>query len=382
MRQSIPADNLKHISAMDGWRGLAVLLVVVWHYGQHGYAKPPPWITVGWTGVDLFFVLSGFLITRILLATKGKARYFRNFYARRSLRIFPLYYAVLIFVYLAWPLLHRDRPHIGDVLPFASYLSNYVMPLHPNGLPVPKPFNVGHFWSLAVEEQFYLLWPAVVLALSAISLYRVSVGVVCASWVLRCGAALSGIDWQWSYLPTPCHMDGLAIGGLLALMESGSLKLDHRPIRYIFIGTGLSLIVLFSCCGGIDLTAHRTVLALAPGLAAVLYGTMLWHTLVYNGGLAAAFLRFAPLRWFGRYSYGLYVFHGLLARSTERLFERSAARVHFHAHPFVKSLAFIVFGAAVSTVVAVASYHLLEQPFLKLKKLFGPRPLVREAVAT
>jgi peptidoglycan/LPS O-acetylase OafA/YrhL len=159
------------LPTLDGLRGVAILLVLLSHLTLYSEMSTTTLLDrayqratlAGWVGVDLFFVLSGFLITGILLDLKGSSRFFRTFYARRVLRIFPLYYAFLAIFYIALPQLLSSKDQVLRLLAdqkwYWLYLQNLQMAR--DGWPVPK--YLAHFWSLAVEEQFYLIWPLGVL---------------------------------------------------------------------------------------------------------------------------------------------------------------------------------------------------------------------------
>jgi peptidoglycan/LPS O-acetylase OafA/YrhL len=212
-------------------RGLAILLVMFYHmtitdpagagWLEHALVNTS---ALGATGVDLFFVLSGFLITGILFDTKQHHHYFRNFYIRRVLRIFPLYYAVLAFALVIMPALvaHVPQAHHkasrllvsgSDWLWYASYTSNFLIAkagAFRNGM-----LDVS--WSLAIEEQFYVLWPPLVYCLSTKALKRACVGIVFFALVFRTAMWLAGYSWIQVYTVTPCRMDSLAIGGFFAV---------------------------------------------------------------------------------------------------------------------------------------------------------------------
>lgn len=152
---SIKYNPKQHISALDSIRGVAVLLVILFHCY-------PTYITkLGWLGVDLFFVLSGFLITGLLLDAKGKNNYYRNFIVRRTLRIFPLYYFALLLCLVIVPIVFKSLlpPDYGyytaNQLWFWTYTQNWLF----SKTGFPENLTLVHFWSLAVEEQFYLFWP-------------------------------------------------------------------------------------------------------------------------------------------------------------------------------------------------------------------------------
>ncbi|MGC4030277.1 MAG: acyltransferase [Tepidisphaeraceae bacterium] len=255
---------LAHMPAIDGLRGIAILLVLFHHFTP---AISGTWFTkkmltvthTGWIGVDLFFVLSGFLITSILLRTKNAPDYFLNFYARRTLRIFPIYYAVLAVVLLGLPAL-LTVPYVGTAInaAFGRLVSD--LPTMINGQSwlwlygsnvkiavVGERWGaVNHFWSLAVEEHFYLAWPFVVYFCSRAKLKQVCLTLILAAPILRAMLFLGGFDSVVPYVLTPTRMDSMALGGLMAALlaeKDGMLKwrpahcdrrrlLDDRPGRH------------------------------------------------------------------------------------------------------------------------------------------------------
>src|SRR5207248_1231599 len=160
MQQKIPQ--------LDGIRGVAILVVIL-----HNSGRFPRLFANGWMGVDLFFVLSGFLITGILLDTKESESYFKNFYARRCLRIWPLYYSLLLFMFVLVPLLRPSEAHIifeksSPWWAYPLFLQNFLIPISTNAA---GPLAIT--WSLAIEEQFYLVWAVVVLYCSCFSRVRI-----------------------------------------------------------------------------------------------------------------------------------------------------------------------------------------------------------------
>lgn len=220
--------------ALDGLRALAVTLVFIEHYGggSHG-GTFLNWFNrvrvVGSAGVSLFFVLSGFLITGILYDTLQGNHYFRNFYARRSLRIFPIFYLVLVLCLVLTPILHF-RLQWGH-LSFPFYLGNLfanwnwslyelISPTHP-----ALSINLGHFWSLFVEEQFYLIWPVVIfLVRDRVKLIRLSLVVILAVLLLRIGLVCFfpiGTAEQFAFRMLATRADDLLVGGAMALLLRG-----------------------------------------------------------------------------------------------------------------------------------------------------------------
>ena len=207
---------MKKIPQLDAVRGLAVLLVLVHNTDLYPSRISHLISDNGWMGVDLFFVLSGFLITGILLDTKQSEGYFRNFYARRCLRIWPLYYSVLLFMFVVVPFLRPSETHAvfesrsSPWWAFPIFLQNFLVPI-----PAMATGPLGVTWSLAVEEQFYLAWPLVVRFCTEAQLRKIAIAVICLSPVLRFYLSLHQVN---IYSNTFCRLDGLMAGALLAIL--------------------------------------------------------------------------------------------------------------------------------------------------------------------
>jgi peptidoglycan/LPS O-acetylase OafA/YrhL len=224
MRQKIPQ--------LDAVRGIAILIVLV--HNLHGFSSPPFSLVsnYGWMGVDLFFVLSGFLITGILLDSKSSENYFRNFYARRSLRIWPLYYSVLLLMFVILPLVRpQDAPELFQrSSPWWSYpffLQNFLV-----AAPALAVGPLGVSWSLAVEELFYLVWPFVVRFASTERLQWIAWVVLLASPWLR----LQFIAQHWIIYSNPfCRLDGMMAGALLAILVRKSGFAPGRLLKLTLV---------------------------------------------------------------------------------------------------------------------------------------------------
>lgn len=219
---------MKRVPQLDAVRGVAVLLVLVHNAGISSSLHLGILAKNGWMGVDLFFVLSGFLISGILLDTKTSEGYFRNFYARRCLRIWPLYYSALLFMFVVVPLLRPSETHTifeARSAPWWSYpvfLQNFLVPV-----PTMATGLLGVTWSLAVEEQFYLVWPLVVRFTEGVQLRNIAIAVICVSPLLRYFLYQHHVN---IYSNTFCRLDGLMAGALLAiLIRSG----DFAPSRLV-----------------------------------------------------------------------------------------------------------------------------------------------------
>ncbi len=216
---------------LDGVRAVAVFLVFVVHYVHKGY--------VGWTGVIIFFVLSGFLITGVLYDSRHQPRRFVNFYVRRSLRIFPLFYFIWLLVLVGAPFLGEQWHPIHILWPvylgnFARFFAGTIAVDHIYTRFSAVPIEIGHFWSLAVEEQFYLLWPLVVFkVLDRHKLIRICLGVMTTVLLLRSALLFvvpaSFIEMGFFFRMMFFQADAFLFGGLLALLLRGPHK--ERVLR-------------------------------------------------------------------------------------------------------------------------------------------------------
>jgi peptidoglycan/LPS O-acetylase OafA/YrhL len=362
---------------LDSLRGVAVLLVLFFHgFGfQFGAAKLPRMAHLfvvatmpGWVGVNLFFVLSGFLITGILLDSKHQPQYYRRFYTRRALRILPAYYLLLL-VLLVSPLTgwfeHRQISWQFIGLSF-MYLSNVT-----GFFGVPAQYAA--LWSLAVEEHFYLLWPTVIHSLSrrAISYFAIAIVVVCPT--LRAIAYQLGLQYGAGY--TWLVADGLAIGSLLGLLSRSWLA-DRSRMKRASIGcmaVGTTLIAVGVPFG--MLLGHTFVGAVFRLTALNLFFTgALGSTLVLGTGQLRWIVLRPILQFFGKISYGLYLIHMLAFDFTDHLIAPYipdpvvAARASFS----VMCLRFGI-AAAISIGVAALSRKYFEEQFLRLKeRSFSP----------
>jgi peptidoglycan/LPS O-acetylase OafA/YrhL len=258
--QETTAVKTKHYPVLDALRGVAILDVMLFHFGG-GYKGSNPslriWSAVvdsGWMGVDLFFVLSGFLITGILFDTACTENRARNFYTRRALRIFPVFYGVLLGLLLLTPVLHLHWK-TGHLLLF-FFLSNMTGIFAPNLGGVHNWINLSHLWSLAVEEQFYLMWPFVVWRVrNRRKLLWIILGVLIAGPILRGLFLWGGVDPETISRLLITRADSLLFGGAVALMVRGP-EADRVPAMQIFF---LSAAALMRPLPGSPLSATRSL---------------------------------------------------------------------------------------------------------------------------
>jgi peptidoglycan/LPS O-acetylase OafA/YrhL len=359
--------NSPYYPALDGLRAIAVLSVFLGHYAHFRF---------GGIGVDIFFVLSGFLITGILYDARDTPHRFRNFYIRRILRIFPAYYALWFVLLALTPLLHIDwqfanllwPAYLGNWLPFLAPDSSNQLLAYPQGHLVL--LNTGHFWTLCMEEQFYLLWPIVVFTVrNRSTLLRICAVTIVLSPLLRIALGVFTSQTFFSGLSgaTFCRFDEFLFGGLAALALRGQSAEKIRCAGPYLFWSGGAAVVVFAIASlrmlgrnpdgvimqnWIMFAGITIACTLALGMLLMCLDKTTWL-----GGI----LNLTPLRALGRLSYGFYLWHDV----PHAFFEHAIRIVHLSPRglgliiPFTGTL-----------VLTLASYHLIERPFLKLKTRF------------
>jgi peptidoglycan/LPS O-acetylase OafA/YrhL len=372
------------LAALDGLRGLAIIMVLFVHFV--GDATPHGAVermvvkvaNYGIWGVDLFFVLSGFLITGILLGSKGSPTYFRDFYVRRTLRIFPLYYGVLALLFVVAPSLPLSYPEgLAESAKHQAWLWCYGTNLYVAWKASWALPYVSHFWSLAVEEHFYLLWPWLVWALDARALSRVCFGIMALSLGLRIAMSSAGASDVALVALTPCRLDALCVGGLLAVVvrEHDVGRVARRAANAAPVLGGLVLLV--SAIHVATEGALRSVLLPARGtLVALTFGAVLVLAVAADRATwLGRCLTTRPLRMMGKYSYGIYVFHGIIAYGMQARSTSSAIAAAVGSTSLAMAIAAVV-GTAFSVAVAAVSFEVFEKRFLVLKQRLTPSPKV------
>jgi len=356
-------QNRSHYPALDGLRGLAVLLVVFYHnYGFINY------FFFGWLGVDLFFVLSGFLITGILLRTSQQKGFLRNFYARRILRIFPLYYLTLIVFFILLPLFRLDALNLNYYIEnqfwFWIYLQNWLFIFHPPSDTVA----LNHLWSLAVEEQFYLIWPFIIL------LFKKPKGLIYLLMILLVGIiALRFILWTcqiervaYFNLYTFSRIDGICIGSLLAVLKMTNPKAINRYFTFIVLGLAALNFVFYSFNRQNQFSYPYLAIA-GYTTFATLFGLLVNEGTEYESTFINRIFSFRLLRFFGTISYSLYVFHWPLYLMMAPVLTRwSDKNIGFIDPSIVAS----TIATVLSVFLAWFSFLFFEKRFLALKKKF------------
>jgi peptidoglycan/LPS O-acetylase OafA/YrhL len=366
-----------HLPTLDGLRGIAILLVLAIHFTV---MRPLVRIDAvvfslartGWVGVDLFFVLSGFLITGILYRTREVPRSLRTFYARRFLRIFPLYYGFLLVLFAIGPLLVPGSDWLETVgsrqLWHWAYLSNVLAALE-GWDAVP---HLGHLWSLAIEEQFYLLWPLAVLTLSRRRLIQLCGGLLVASFIARVTLLATGASPIAVYALTFTRWDGLVVGALVALAGRSAIW-SGRMLRWSGPVAGAGVLALAAMVWAEPYRSHYGLAMQTVGypILAVVFGALLVRVLAATAGSASERLMTAPaLRFLGRYSYGIYIVHAPLAGLLMSRGISPALLPRLWGSALPGQILFWLAATAVTVAVAVPIWHLWERPFLSMKRFF------------
>ena len=348
-------------------RGIAILLVVFYH--NFGFVK---YFFFGWLGVDLFFVLSGFLITDILLKTVNKQGYFKNFYAKRVLRIFPLYYLSLIIFLVVLPGI-KGFPLDFDFYAdhqwwYWTYLQNWFLIFYDVG---NTSTAIQHYWSLAVEEQFYIVWPLVIFIVRKPKLLLTIAGflllaVICTRlymWTIQIK------DLNYFGLYTYTRIDGICIGSMLAILQF----MRSTFINRYFTG----LVLLLAALNFVFYFINKAYNFSYPYLAivgyttfAVLFAIIVHEVIQGNNKFLNRILNIRLLRFFGKISYGLYIFHWpvyLILYDWMDKKVRAATTLSENSLAILVSILLTIIGV----VISIISFYTFERYFLKKKKAFN-----------
>ncbi|MDR2236766.1 MAG: acyltransferase [Chryseobacterium sp.] len=343
--------KLKHYHELDGVRAIAVIMVMFFHFFQDIEASGPviKLTLFGKTGVSLFFVLSGFLITRILLNSKEKNSYFKSFYMRRILRIFPLYYFFLLIYYFIFPLVsdwHAASFH--EQIWYWTFIQNFAITFN------WKSFGPLYYWSLAVEEHFYLFWPFIIYYCPVKKIKWVVLFLCFISFLTRVILIYNHIEES---LLTFARFDELALGSFLAIMERENKLISNHSKKFLFAFFALLLPLFYlSFKNGSYSLLDNSLRHLVLGL--VYASFVAFIVSVSSDNRLKQLLKTPFFSFTGKISYGLYVYH-----------PTCFLIIHYYLKDSNLIISFILsFGLAY--VISALSYHFFEKRFLKLKSKF------------
>jgi peptidoglycan/LPS O-acetylase OafA/YrhL len=366
---------------LDGIRGLAILMVLIFHF--IGDTSPISTIgraivkmaSYGSYGVELFFVLSGFLITGILYDARKKPHFFRNFYMRRVLRIFPLYYGVLFVIFVIAPLVPLLQ---GNALDYLTERQAWAW-LYAVNLYIAKQgawsFSyLQHFWSLAVEEHFYLFWPYVVFVLAhrPRTLVAVCLTIALGAMLARLAGSLYGLNWWTIYVLTPFRLDGLALGAFLAMTmrQPGGLERLVHALPRVLLVAGSLLALTFFWTLVVSQQRFEPLLQVRAALILILLACLLvWALIAPERSATSRFFHSRTMAFLGTYSYGLYVYHHLISYylATHRTEFALARALGSHDAAIAVQA---TLGIGVSVALAYLSYEFYEKRFLRMKRFY------------
>jgi len=362
---------------LDGIRGAAILLVVVWHYGYCQIQTQPGTaaaylmqiFSLTWAGVDLFFVLTGFLLGGILIRNREAAGYFRTFYVRRACRILPLYYLSLALFAVASELLVSGPPSLhwawllGDPLPMGTYplfVQNFWMAdattFGPNWL--------GATWSLAVEEQFYLILPLIIRFVPPGMLVPVVVAFIVSAPVVRIGMLWFDPSAGFAaYVLLPSRWDALFLGVLGAVAANqlgarGAIVQSLTPLRWLMLAVGLTLVGMIVGRQGIN--SYGMMVGGYTLLAALALATILL-AIASRGGVMNATFRNPVLMWFGSISYGIYLLHQPVAGLLHGIVKQQSPRIGSLTDGLITLAALFV-----TLIMAILSSRFIEKPMVAI----------------
>ncbi|HUQ79668.1 MAG TPA: acyltransferase [Gemmatimonadaceae bacterium] len=387
------------VPALDGVRGLAIALVMPFHFvSQYAPTQPLSLLgevfRIGWAGVDLFFVLSGFLITGILIEQRGAHRYYAAFYWRRALRILPAFIVLMTIVWLMVILLPHLDPagaqHFREWQPWYWTFTVNWLALGIGGA-VALPYGTGLLWSLSVEENFYLVWPAVIAFAPTRALTRILWVLVGVAIAARIVLTLRGDPTNAAHTLTLSRLDALAAGALLAVAWREQKKratliaavgrLANAP-AHVWLGLAAGFYAVMRSLDSDGLPHAAPMRVIGFTLTAAVGALLIACALVARDSSALGrFCRLRVLRGLGRYAYALYLFHVLVAlgfKMSGFTVDRLTAATR---SVFVAEVVFTLVVGGASYLIAAASWRLVERPALELKDRvpYGRSPSMRHA---
>jgi len=346
--------GLKYYYNLDGIRGIAAIMVVIFHFffnGNADYLKNlafyQRFTEFGQHGVSLFFVLSGFVITRILLATRHKSDYFRTFYWRRILRILPLYYLYLIVFYYIVPLLTSSNiTEFKLQIPYYIYLQNITPFLHINAS------GPGHYWSLAVEEHFYLLWPLVVYLVKPSRLWLAVLVIVLFVFATKYYMLNAGMSINYF---TFTRIDQILFGAVLSILEFTGL-FKSKYIKFIMVGSGLLILPVGALVYYFSSEIHFLKEMFKYTFLGLFFFSIIGYLVVSNAkSKINQVLSSSVFKYFGKISYGIYIWHVTVLALLNRF--------------FITKILFldILLAFSITILISHLSYNYFESWFLNMK---------------
>ncbi len=358
--------NRPYYPALDGLRGTAILLVVFFHnFGFINYS------VFGWLGVDLFFVLSGYLITDILLKTVNSPHYLRNFYGRRILRILPLYYFSLIIFLVIFPQIGIPKNQLQFFVDHQwwlwAYLQNWLLCFN-----APKTTNfLNHLWSLSTEEQFYLIWPFLILLIRKPKyLLVLMLSILLAIMAVRSFLWFNKVkDLIYYSLYTYTRIDGICIGCMVALVQRINFNFLHKKMAIIVTSFAI-LNFIFFFLNRSNGYGYPYFAFIGFTTFAAMFGLLVNEAVTRTSRIINFIFATPILKFFGKISYGFYIFHWpVYLISYTFLIKKISGSFQFSV--FINQIICAIIATGIAVLISIISYYAFEMKFLKLKKHFA-----------
>ena len=350
----------QYIPAFDGWRGVGIIMVLIAHCFPSSITRS------FWVAMDLFFVMSGFLITGILLDSRSNKNYYVNYITRRVLRVFPVYYFVLAISFLVIPALFpyimgRDYDYyMKHQAWFWLYGQNWLLSF--TGF--PKNHTMIHFWSLAVEEQFYIFWPFLIKFFNSRKLLKICIGLILFSFYFRIdlGSRL-GLVQPYPYVATLSRMDAISIGAIVAILIRERKEWLEKYVNYFACVSAIFVVVGFLYYRSTNFMEVSPLYTFVDVFA----GCILLYSMSQRKPWIIRLGDHPIFRFFGKYSYGIYIYHYIIFNL---LMYNLAPNLGIR-HRFISEFVIAALTIGLSVAVSLISYRYIEKPFLKLKKYFS-----------
>ena len=369
--------EFEHIPSLDGVRGLSLLLVIGFHLQLFGMLAALPLqlqliASISWVSVDMFFVLSGFLITSILLRTRESPHYFKNFYVRRILRILPLYYLALFIIFVICP-----NFSIGSTSDFSKIYDNkfwflfYIQNIYIATRHEFFAFGINDLWTLAIEEQFYIVWPLFIYFIQKKWLKATAITIITMVLLMRIVLVCNDVNWSFNYYFTLCRIDSICFGALGAILlhENYTKQQLTTIVRILTIISITGLGIIFYKQEGFLISQNYTS-SIGFTFIDALFFVLIIKLASGKMSILKKMFEFPFLRFIGKISYCMYIIHNPLIQFSKLYIIPITKTNDFFYRSLTGNIVFVIIYLCIIISISLISWHLFEKWFLKLKRYF------------